>query len=412
MNIFGIFKREEKRTEGTENAESAIASALLGSGAIDKARALQIPSVTAAIDKLANTVAKLPLKLYKEQEGKKTEVIGDRRTFVFNKDTGDTLSTVNFWKAILEDYFLDKGGYAYIDKTGNVVHSIRYVDATRVQVAKSNNAIFKDYDIYVNGIKYYPFEFIKLLRKTKDGCKSVSVCEENSRILAVAYNTLVFEDNLVKKNGNKRGFYKSKNKLSEGVIAQLKKDISDLYNSESSERALILNEGMDFRETSATSVELQLNENKLTNSDEIFKIFGFPSAIVKGGATEEDKKLFADCVVDLLNVIEAALDKDLLLECEKEDCFFAFDTRELTRGNTKERYEAYRTAIEAHFMQPEEIRKLEDMEPMGFDYMSMGLGEVFYNPKAKTIFVPNTGKTFKLDETEEVMKENESGNQN
>ena len=398
MGIFNFFRKEETRAEGS--SESVLTAALLGTDAIDKDKALQIPSVSAAIEKLAGSVAKIPVRLYREEEGKKTEIIGDRRTFLLNKDTGDTLTTVDFWKAVIEDYYLSKGGYAYIEKSGNTVKSIRYVDSARIQLATNQNAIFKDYDIYVDGVKYYPFEFIKLLRKTKDGCRSVPICKENSRILAVAYHSLIFEDNLVKKNGNKRGFFKSKNKLSEDAMKNLKENIRHLYDSQSEERALVLNEGMEFQEASATSVELQLNENKITNADEIFKIFGFPSSIIKGGATEEDKKTFTDCVVSLLNAIEGALDRDLLLESEKENYFFAFDTRELTRGNIKERYEAYKTALEAHFMQPNEVRRLEDMPVTEFNYVQMSLADVFYNPKTKEFLVPNTGKILKLEKEE------------
>jgi len=51
-----------------------------------------------------------------------------------------------------------------------------------------------------------PYEFIKLLRNTKDGAEGVSIIEENNLMLSVAYNSLVFEETLVKKGGNKKGF--------------------------------------------------------------------------------------------------------------------------------------------------------------------------------------------------------------
>lgn len=149
---------------------------------------------------------------------------------------------------------------------------------------------------------------------------------------------------------------------------------------------------MDFKETSATSVEMQLNENKLTNADEIFKIFGFPTSIVKGGATQQDKDTFIEAVTSLLNAIEAALDKDFLLEKEKGSFYFAFDTKELTRGNIKERFEAYGVALDKHFMQTDEVRKLEDLEPIGFNFVKLGLGDVLYDPKTKQIYTPNTNE--------------------
>jgi len=350
-------------------------------------------------NKLASTVAKLPVKLYKnDSENGIVEVTDDKRTFLLNVDTGDALTTVDFWKALIEDYYVGKGAYFYINKEQGQVKSIHYVDESRISVNPSQNAIFKDCDIYIDGVKYYPFDFVKIMRKTKDGCTSKPITEENSKILAVAYDSLKFESNIVKKGGNKKGFFKAASRLDKDSIAELKEAVINLYSNNDSERAIVLNNGMDFKETSATSVEMQLNENKLTNADEIFKIFGFPTSIVKGGATQQDKDTFIEAVTSLLNAIEAALDKDFLLEKEKGSFYFAFDTKELTRGNIKERFEAYGVALDKHFMQTDEVRKLEDLEPIGFNFVKLGLGDVLYNPETKEVFVPNTGTNSRIDE--------------
>lgn len=392
MRLFS--KKREERAE----AESTSLESFFYGTEMTKKNALQVPSVAAAVDKIASTVAKLPIKLYsRDMDGKVVEIAGDRRVFLLNVDTGDTLTTADFWRALIEDYYLGKGAYFYIYKKRGEVRSLHYVDESRMSVNPNQKAIFKDYDIYVDGRKYLPFDFVKILRKTKDGCTSKSLCEENSRILTVAYDALKFENNLVKKGGNKKGFFKSAKHLGEQAVAQLKKDVENLYTNSSSERAIVLNDGMDFQETSATSVEMQLNENKQTNADEIFKIFGFPVSVIKGGATQADKDIFCEAIVNLLNVIEAALDKDLLLEKEKGSFYFAFDTKELTRGNIKERFEAYGVALDKHFMQTDEVRKLEDLEPIGFNFIKLGLGDVLYNPETKEVFVPNTGTSNMLD---------------
>ena len=399
----GIFRKNKVESRADTNAGSTNNNlgldAFIYGTEMTKANALQVPSVTAAIDKLASTVAKLPVKLYKnDSENGIVEVTDDKRTFLLNVDTGDALTTVDFWKALIEDYYVGKGAYFYINKEQGQVKSIHYVDESRISVNPSQNTIFKDCDIYIDGVKYYPFDFVKIMRKTKDGCTSKPITEENSKILAVAYDSLKFESNIVKKGGNKKGFFKAASRLDKDSIAELKEAVINLYSNNDSERAIVLNNGMDFKETSATSVEMQLNENKLTNADEIFKIFGFPTSIVKGGATQQDKDTFIEAVTSLLNAIEAALDKDFLLEKEKGSFYFAFDTKELTRGNIKERFEAYGVALDKHFMQTDEVRKLEDLEPIGFNFVKLGLGDVLYNPETKEVFVPNTGTNSRIDE--------------
>ena len=185
---------------------------------------------------------------------------------------------------------------------------------------------------------------------------------------------------------------------------QLRTDFARLYQPDS-DSIVILNDGMEFKESSATSVEMQLNENKVTNGQEIFKLFGFPASILTGNASQADKDLFTECVIGLLNSIEASLDKDLLLEKEKGLFYFAFDTKELTRGNMKERFEAYGIGIDKHFLQTDEIRKFEDMDPIGFNFVKLGLGDVLYNPETKEVFIPNTNSSSKLDDLKGGDKE-------
>ena len=156
---------------------------------------------------------------------------------------------------------------------------------------------------------------------------------------------------------------------------------------------VVLNNGVKFRESSNTSVEMQLNENKRTNAKEIGLLFGFPTAFFDGNPTDKDcENLIKHGIVPVLTIIEAALDRDLLLESEKGTRYFAFDTKELTRASLKERYEAYRIGLDKNFLQTDEVREMEDMEPLGFKWITLGLNQVLYNPETKEIYTPNTNK--------------------
>ena len=386
--------QKEERTEqvAEPSTDDVLLKALLGNTTITKEQALNIPSVQSCINFVANTVSMLPIKLYKDNNGKAEEVKDDVRVDLLNDDTKDTLDAVQFWRAIITDYFLGKGGYAYINRNLNNVISLHYVDESYISIVKNTDPIFKDYKILVNGKGYWPFEFIKILRNTKDGAQGTSLIEENNLILSVAYNSLIFEETLVKKGGNKKGFIKSPRKLTQEAIDKLKEAWRRLYNN-NSDNVVILNDGLDFQEASNTSVEMQLNENKETNSAEICKLFNIPVNIIKGTATRQEyTNGFKMGVMPVLRTIECALNRELLLEDEKSSFYWAFDTKEMLKGELLERYQAYKTAIEANFMQPDEVRYMEDMEPLGLNYIKLGLDTVLYNPKTGEIYTPNTNK--------------------
>lgn len=365
---------------------------------VTRSQAMEIPTISACINKIAETISRLPVKLYRKENGRITEIQDDSRLVLLNGETGDTLSTVDMWKAAIEDFFLGGGAWIYINADGIQTKSLHYVDSRNISIMTNNDPIFKAFDIMVNGKKFYDFQFIRLFRKTKTGYSNIPIQDDNPKILSVAYNSLKLENKMNKTGGSKGGFFKAKSTLSKEALETVKVGCRALYDTDN-ERIPVLNDGIDFQPLSSTAVELQINENKKINSVEICKIFGFPHTVIDGGASDDDNKKFISAITAILNQIETALDAFLLLETEKSQGFyFAFDTKELTRGSLRERYEAYQIAIKNHILQVDEIRREEDFDPLGFNFVTMGLGDVLLNPKTMEVFTPNTGQTSKLGE--------------
>lgn len=390
----GLFKKRENRAgSGEVQFEDSLLSALVGSGRVTKSVALQVPTVSGGIDLIAGIVAGTPIKLYKDDDGKAEEVKDDPRIRMLNDETGDTLNANEFWKAIVRDYYAGKGGYAYIRKEKGEFRSLHYVDEADISIQKNSDPIFKDFDILVHGRRYRPFDFLKILRNTKDGASGTSIVEENSMLIDVAYQTLKLERSAAKKGGAKKGFLKAKSKITEEAMKALREAYSGLYGNDK-ENMLILNNGLEFQELSDTAAEMQLNENKRANAEEFARIFHVSTAAMSGNASDGDISSLAKlAAIPLMTTIQCALNKDFLLEKEKGVFYWAFDTKELLKGDMKERFEAYRTALDANFMQIDEVRYAEDMEPLGLSWIRLGLNDVLYDPKTKHIYTPNTNKT-------------------
>ena len=302
------------------------------------------------------------------------------------------------WKAAVEDYYLGCGAWIYVNTSGLRTESLHYVDSRNVSIVSNTDPIFKAFRVQVGGQSYYDFQFLKLLRRTRDGYTNIPLQEEAAQILSAAWNALKLENMMNSSGGCKPGFLKSKNKLSDQAIAAIKEGYSRIYdNKEKHNKVVVLNEGIDFEAISSTAAELQMNENKKTNSIEICKLFGFPHTVIDGGASDDDNKKFISAVIALLNQIETELDNVLLLESEKEQGYYwAFDTKELTRGSMKERYDAYEIAVRNNILQIDEIRREEDYEPLGFNFVKLGLQDVLLNPETMDVFTPNTGQTKNL----------------
>lgn len=238
----GIWKRKKRADPAQEpEVDAAILRAWLSGESVGRERAVNIPSLAGCLNKIAGTVAAVPIRMYKRETNRITEVLDDNRIVLLNSETGDTLDAYQMKRAVILDYFLGRGGYIFIDKVKNEIRSLRYVSEKNISFNENPDVIFKDYDILVQGNTYKPYQFIRLLRNTEDGAKGKSIIEENEGLLRVAYNSLKFEETLVSTGGNKKGFIKSPRKLSQAAIDALKDAWRNLY-SNNTESVVILNE--------------------------------------------------------------------------------------------------------------------------------------------------------------------------
>jgi HK97 family phage portal protein len=392
MGFFDFFRKRDESSQDLPVVEPPVSDvllrALLNNEAITREKALTLPAVSGAVDLIGNMIAAMPVKLYKHKQGRVEEQENDTRVKLLNGDTGDTLDAFQLKKAMVEDYLMGKGGYCYIQRRRNEVVALRYVEDMYITVLKNFKPIFKDYVILVEGQEYKPYEFIKLLRNTKDGSTGVGLTDELSKTLETAYNTLLYQLSLVKSGGNKKGFLKAQRRLAQEEIDTLKRAWRNMY-ANNSENVVVLNNGLEFQESSNSSVEMQLDQNKNTLANEINKIFHI---------YEDFDLTFKEAIYPIVKAFETALNRDLLLEREKDDYFFAFDYSEVLRANMKERFESYKLAKEAGWITKYEIREMEHLKTYkGLDIIDVGLGSTNYNPVKDEWFVPNTGQMTNSD---------------
>lgn len=410
MGIFDKLKKRDVSSDtstsqqttqiSTEGATDVLLQALLNNETITREQALTIPSVSGAVNLISNMIASMPIKLYKYKQGKVETVDDDPRVKLLNGDTGDTLDAYQLKQALVIDYLMDKGGYCYIKRNKNTVTGLYYVKPIFVQTIPNFKPIFKDYQILVLGENYYKHEFIKLLRNTQDGATGIGVTQEVSNALETAFNTLMYQLNMVKSGGNKKGFLKSQRKLGQEEINILKRAWNNLF-TDNRENVVVLNNGLEFQESSNNAIEMQMNESKKTLDDEINSLFHIHP--------NDFYRTFKEAIYPILVAFRTALNRELLLEKEKGKMYFDFDVKEILKANPKERAETYKLYKEIGLKTINEMRKEEDMNYIdGLDVINVGLGAVLYDTVNKVYYTPNTDTITSPSDGENTGAESET----
>jgi HK97 family phage portal protein len=141
----------------------------------------------------------------------------------------------------------------------------------------------------------------------------------------------------------------------------------------------VLTGGASFKPISLSPEQAQFLETRRFQKAEIALLYRVPAYLVDSAVTstwgsgiEEQNKFFTDqTLMPWIVRIEQSVSTFLLPGGQ----FIKFNLDARLRAKTKDRYEAYKTAVTNGFMNVDEVRALEDMGPL-----PKGNGQKFYMP--------------------------------
>ena len=386
-------------TAGEESGSAAaLLSAIVGTGEINSNTAMEVPAFSAAVNFISDTVAGLPVKLYREsrEENKTDELTDDPRLALLNEATGDLMGAFESRKAQVTDMLLHGAGYVYVNREGLDVKSLHYVRHCDVAVHKNYDPIFKDAKLLINGGRYDPWQFVILARNSTDGVTGRSMVEQHKTLLSTMYNSMKYENTVSRTGGNKKGFLQSERQLSKAALAETRRAWEEIY-ANNGNNMMLLNNGLKYVPSASSAVEMQLNQNKLTNSAQIDLSFLLSPEVISGRATPQQFTMaITTAVLPVVRLYQEAINRTLLLESEKRQMYFALDTTELLKADVLTRYQAYAVGLQNNFLQLDEVRYKEDLPATGFNYIKLGLQDVLLDPATGRIYTPNTNQMVEM----------------
>lgn len=401
LNFLG-FKREKRSLENPAETPEGLAD-LLQSG-IDmqatREEAMTLPAVAACLQFITGAVSGMPVRMYRKMENGGKEEIEDYRTQLLNRETGDTLDGVQFKRALVTDYLLDGAGYAFVNWQRNKIKSVHYVHFDNVSALTNADPVFKEVNYWINGRRYDDYQVLRILRDSDDGMEGHGILKENQALFSTMFKALRYEHSTIG-SGAKRGFLKSSKHLDAGILRSLRLAWAKLFSGDNS--VVVLNDGLDFQEIGTTATENQLVDNKTLNNNSVYAIFGIPTGLFSDNPTSETYlQAIRTAVLPVARAIENALNKFMLLESEKGSLFFTLDSSAITEADTMTRYQCYEIGLKNSWLTVDDIRKKENMLPVGMDSIKLGLDAVLYDPKSGEIYTPNTGVKANINKAAET----------
>lgn len=370
---------------------------------IKEEEVLKIPTVKSAVELISNSIAQLPIYLYKEDEEENViKIKQDYRVGLLN-EISNKYSTGNILKKkIVEDYLLYGKSYIYKDEQG-FLHNLSSKDITEENFTADNITIGRKEYVY-NGISSTMLTEEQVI-EIDSGTRGALV--DSSELFSIAIETLYFQKTLLDNSAIPTGILQSAARLTEPAIERLRKSWNALYNgSRNSGKTIILEEGLNYKPLALSPNDMQVNEINKHLVSEICRIFNIPESMLNSDANKYASneqnliQFLQNCLAPIISSIELSLAKEFLTDEEKQDgYYFRFDTSEILKTTEVEKITAITTALKSGIYSFNEARAKLDLHSVDDDYFVLGLGDVLKDSKTNKITVLNLGQNIDMSKT-------------
>jgi HK97 family phage portal protein len=346
--------------------------------------ALKEITVYTCIRILADTLSKLPLKIYQDKDGKKKA--SDHYLYSMLKlRPNPYMSASNFWKCLETQRNIHGNSFAWIErvKTGRNAGKITGfypLDSTRMQIyvddvglLSSKNKVWYIYtDKKGNQYKIDSNDILHFNGLTMDGIAGLSPIETLKNTIENAASSGKFLNNSFKNGMQTKGIVQYVGDLDSKAENTFRTKFEEMSSGlKNANRISLLPIGYQFQPISLKMTDAQFLENSQLTIRQLTAAFGIKlhqvNDLVKASyasTSEANREFYVDTLMAILTMYEQELIYKCFNTIEIDDGFYAkFNADVILSGDIKSRYEAYRTAIQAGFKTPNEVRELEEDEP-------------------------------------------------
>ena len=337
--------------------------------------AIQISTVYACVRVLAETIASLPLNVY-ESDGKGGSRIAENHPLEYLlHDAPNEEMTSFIWREQMMTQILLRGNsYSQIVRNGKTaIMSIYPLLSSNMTVDRDDSgALTYKYQMADdNTITLSPSEVLHIPGMGFDGIMGYSPIARMKTTLGLTLAAEEYGSKVFGNGATPAGVLTHPNRLKDPE--KLRNAWNAAYGgSANAGKIAILEEGMKFERISMPNSEAQFLETRKFQVSEICRIYRVPPHMVGDlehatfSNIEHQSISFAvHTIRPWLVRIEQSMNKALFSKNERGKYFVKFNMDGLMRGDYKSRMEGYAIARQNGWMSADDIRGLENLNPIG-----------------------------------------------
>lgn len=381
-----LFEVLQKYSEDFLSGEEVPAD---GNLSIDTDTAMGFSAVFACNRVLSETLASCPLLLYeKDDKGNRHQVIDTAEYGLLHYAPNAEMTPVQFKEFGMTN--INLGGNFIAQKVFNMhgeLLELRPIswERVRIDIDKATGRLL----YFIDG-KQEPKtrdEILHIPGLTLDGYIGITPLSYAALTIDIGLSQDKFERNFYYNRASTSGIFQYPNELGDEAFQRLKKDIKKNYTGLSNAGVpMILEGGGQFKEITMKLTDAQFLESKRFRIEDVCRIFRIPLHLVQDLTRSTNNNIEHQSLEFIVYTMlpwfkrwEENLNLQLLSkESRRKNRYFEFNISGLLRGDIKSRYEAYAQGRQWGWLSVNDIRRLENMNPIpnGYIYLEpLNMGE-------------------------------------
>ena len=321
------------------------------------------------VDQISNDIAKLPKHIYQKDDKNRFVHAKHPANYLISSAPNELMTAFDFWKIITVSTIIKGNAYAEIirNKTTGREEAFIFRDADKVEVYAGDNIMYYKY----KGRIIESSEMLHFKGFSFDGVVGVGIVTFAARQLGVILEAKNYQGDIYKDRGVGYGVIES----DLAVTAANKKAIEDGFASKMTSKnkfkVPMLDEGFKYKSINVTPAEAQFLETDKNGVIEVCRWLNIAPHKLKhldnatfSNIQHQSIEHVQDSLLPWITRDEQELNRKLFKVSERDSLYAKFNEKFLLRGDLEARKNFYTAAIYSGFMTRNEVRSLEDMDPI------------------------------------------------
>jgi HK97 family phage portal protein len=336
---------------------------------VNERTAMQTTAVYACVRILAETIASLPLNVYRSTDNGKEKAIDHQLYYLLHDEPNPEMTSFVFRETLMSHLLLWGNAYAQIirDGRGRILALYPLLPDRMTVDRTTDGQLYFEYRKDTGYVILRPEDILHIPGLGFDGLVGYSPIAMAKNAIGMAIATEEYGGKFFANGASPGGVLEHP-----GVVkdpARIRESWNAVYQgSGNAHRIAVLEEGMKFQSIGIPPEQAQFLETRKFQTEEICRIFRVPPHLV----ANLDKATFSNIEHQSISFVvhtirpwlvrlEQGMNKALLRPSEKGQYFVGFVVDGLLRGDYASRMQGYAIGIQNGFLSPNDVRTLENM---------------------------------------------------